>query len=188
MCCMDWTLCNFLFLSWKRTLTLLKKWSLPLRVSTVNVTKSTGNCGFGHIYWGNPEWKTSFFVQCEMCERFEFLTGPITVIVRSAYLFVNCLQWFCKKKFLCKSLLQKYFSLTWEKICFFTRGNLIFADVLHTHTHFSFWKKQGPTVSFSNIRDIAFNGCFEIIWTRNFAMLTVYATIYGKYAAASSFF
>ena len=21
-------------------------------------------CGFGHIYWRNPEWKTSFFVQC----------------------------------------------------------------------------------------------------------------------------
>ena len=23
-------------------------------VSSVNVTKSTGNCVFGHIYWGNP--------------------------------------------------------------------------------------------------------------------------------------
>ena len=22
-----------------------------------------GNCGFGHIYWRNPYWKTSFFVQ-----------------------------------------------------------------------------------------------------------------------------
>ena len=27
------------------------------------MTKSAWNCGFGHIYWGNPEWKTSFFVQ-----------------------------------------------------------------------------------------------------------------------------
>ena len=30
-----------------------KKWSFPLRISSVNVTKSEGNCGFGHIYWGN---------------------------------------------------------------------------------------------------------------------------------------
>ena len=38
-----------------------KKWSFPLRIFSVNVTKSTGNCGFGHIYWRNPSWKTSFF-------------------------------------------------------------------------------------------------------------------------------
>ena len=33
---------------------LQKKWSFPLRISSVNVTKSVGNCGFGHIYWRNP--------------------------------------------------------------------------------------------------------------------------------------
>ena len=27
-----------------------QKMSLPLRISSVNVTKSAGNCGFGHIY------------------------------------------------------------------------------------------------------------------------------------------
>ena len=27
------------------------------------MTKSIRNCGFGHIYWRNPSWKTSFFVQ-----------------------------------------------------------------------------------------------------------------------------
>ena len=27
-----------------------QKWSFPLRISSVNVTKSTGNCRFGHIY------------------------------------------------------------------------------------------------------------------------------------------
>ena len=41
-----------------------KKWSFPLRISSVNVSKSTGNLGLGHIYWRNPEWKTSLFVQC----------------------------------------------------------------------------------------------------------------------------
>ena len=30
--------------------------------TAVNVTKSAVSCGFGHIYWGNPWWKTSFFV------------------------------------------------------------------------------------------------------------------------------
>ena len=32
----------------------IKKWIFPLRISSVNVTKSTGNCQFGHIYWRNP--------------------------------------------------------------------------------------------------------------------------------------
>ena len=35
------------------TPTLHKKWSLPLKVSSVNVTKSAENWGCGHIYWGN---------------------------------------------------------------------------------------------------------------------------------------
>ena len=43
--------------------TLHKKWGFPLRIFSVYVTKSAGNCGFGHIYWRKPEWKTSFFVQ-----------------------------------------------------------------------------------------------------------------------------
>ena len=33
---------------------LHKKWSFPLKVSSVNVTKSTGNCGLAGIYWRNP--------------------------------------------------------------------------------------------------------------------------------------
>ena len=43
---------------------LHKKWNLPLRTSSVNVTKSTGNCEFGHIYWNIFWWKISFSVQC----------------------------------------------------------------------------------------------------------------------------
>ena len=43
---------------------LHKRWSFPLRISSVNVTNSTENCGFAHIYCRSPEWKTSFFVQC----------------------------------------------------------------------------------------------------------------------------
>ena len=33
---------------------LNKKWSFPLRISSVNEIKSAGTCGFGHIYWRNP--------------------------------------------------------------------------------------------------------------------------------------
>ena len=42
---------------------LHKKWSFPCRISSVNVTKSAVFCGFGHIYWRKPSWKTSFFLQ-----------------------------------------------------------------------------------------------------------------------------
>ena len=42
--------------------TLHKKWSFPLRISSINVTKYAGNCWFGHIYWRNLQLETSFFV------------------------------------------------------------------------------------------------------------------------------
>ena len=32
----------------------LQKNYFPLRTSPANMTKSAGNCGFGHIYWRNP--------------------------------------------------------------------------------------------------------------------------------------
>ena len=48
---------------------LHKKWSFPLRISSVDVTISAGNCRFGHVYWRNPSWKTSYFVQC-WCSRY----------------------------------------------------------------------------------------------------------------------
>ena len=31
-----------------------QKWSFPLNISSVNMIKSTGNCGFGHIYLRDP--------------------------------------------------------------------------------------------------------------------------------------
>ena len=42
-------------------ITLHKKWSFQLRISSINVTKSVVSCGFGHIYWRTLKWKTSFF-------------------------------------------------------------------------------------------------------------------------------
>ena len=46
-------------------LTLHKKWIFPLRISSVNLPKSAGNYGFGHIYRRNHEWKKSVLVQCQ---------------------------------------------------------------------------------------------------------------------------
>ena len=48
---------------WNCSTALHKKWSFPLRIFSVNVTKSAVFCGFGHIYWRNLSWKTWFFVQ-----------------------------------------------------------------------------------------------------------------------------
>ena len=45
------------------TVITAQKWSFPLRIFSVNVTKSSVSCGFGHIHWRNPSWKTLFFVQ-----------------------------------------------------------------------------------------------------------------------------
>ena len=39
-----------------------KKWSFPLRISSINGTKSAGSCVFSHIYWRNSWWKSLFFV------------------------------------------------------------------------------------------------------------------------------
>ena len=41
--------CSFTVLS----IALHKKWIFPLRISSANVTKSAGDCGFGRIYWRN---------------------------------------------------------------------------------------------------------------------------------------
>ena len=45
-------------------MSLHKNWSFPLRFSSVNATKSAVNCGFGHIYRINPQWKSYVFVKC----------------------------------------------------------------------------------------------------------------------------
>ena len=50
---------------------LHKKWSFPLKISSVNVTKSAVFCGFGHIYWRKPgNGKLHFLVQwnLQMCK------------------------------------------------------------------------------------------------------------------------
>ena len=44
---------NINFLRVKIETSLHKKWSFPLNIYSVNVTKSAGNRGIGHYYWRN---------------------------------------------------------------------------------------------------------------------------------------
>ena len=52
-----------LFSRCNRHLQLHKKWRSPLKIFSVNVTKSAVSRRFGHIWWINPWWQTSSFVQ-----------------------------------------------------------------------------------------------------------------------------
>ena len=56
------TLLSFYF--WGINLFRIAQQGFLLQISSANVTKSAGDCGFGHIYWSNLQWKASFFVQC----------------------------------------------------------------------------------------------------------------------------
>ena len=57
-----------------------KKWNFPLRISSLNVTKSAVSSGFGHIYWRNSKWKTPFVVQW-FCYCVLLLEGFSMVVV-----------------------------------------------------------------------------------------------------------
>ena len=52
---------------------LHKKWSFPLRISSVNVIKSEVSFGFANIYWRNPEWKTSFSCSEGVTDQYSIL-------------------------------------------------------------------------------------------------------------------
>ena len=71
-------------------LTQHKNWSFSLRISSVNVTKSTVCCGFGRIYWRNLWWKTSYFAQCETREILYTTIGGQCFYFVVYMSFVNC--------------------------------------------------------------------------------------------------
>ena len=65
-----------------------KKWSFPLKVSSVNMTKSAVSCVFGHVYWRNPYWKTVFFVQWNVkfvFKRCSLLINTITYLASKTW-------------------------------------------------------------------------------------------------------
>ena len=56
-----------------------QKLKFPLRISLVNVTKSVGNCAFGHIYWRNPNGKLHFL--CSDSKDVNVVLMPLMPIV-----------------------------------------------------------------------------------------------------------
>ena len=68
-------------------LLLHKKWSFPLRISSVIATKSVRNCGFGHIYWKNPWWKTSFFVQHPFQKKLYIFSISFFIYFETVYIW-----------------------------------------------------------------------------------------------------
>ena len=87
---------------------LLKKWSFPLRMSSVNVSKSAGNCGncgFGHIYWRSPQWKTL----CSAVRLWWSFFAKIFIDWRSLAIFCRNLGFRCLTVFLeCVTLTVSY--------------------------------------------------------------------------------
>ena len=72
-------LCSFLFQT--RSECTAQKWSFPLRISSVNVTKSAIFSGIGHIYWRNSEWKILFFVQWWIVQLYN-----TTLLIRTTFI------------------------------------------------------------------------------------------------------
>ena len=50
----NWTFLLSILCCFRSSYPLPKKWSFPLRTSSVNMAKFTGNCGLGYIFWRNP--------------------------------------------------------------------------------------------------------------------------------------
>ena len=63
---------------------LYKKWSFPLRIFSLNVTKFALSCGKS---WRNPKWKTSFFVELSLREKF-----PNTELLVHIFLYSDLIQ------------------------------------------------------------------------------------------------
>ena len=72
----------------------IRKGSLPLRISSVNVTKYSVSCGFSHIYCKKPKWKTSVF--CAVF--FKMRTLPILKLICCKPLAFNSYKTFFKNK------------------------------------------------------------------------------------------
>ena len=119
--------------------TLYKKWSFPLRIFSVNVTKSAGNCGFGHIYWRNPPWKTSFCVQCSCLDDLHIFYMPYEHNTCLHFLRATLRIWsHLPKKFLMENFIFCAVCLT----CLFFISFLHALHQSHFQWRFSFFMRK----------------------------------------------
>ena len=82
-----------------------KKWSFPLRIYLMNLSKSAVLCEYVHIYYINSEWKSSFFVHWFV----QVNRQKTTVKKEITYFFKN----YVASLFLKKSLQSAIFFTTW---------------------------------------------------------------------------
>ena len=112
-------------------LTLHEKWSFPLRIFSVNMTKSAGNCGFGHIYWRNPQWKTSLYCAVLILNYFHVALFQYCTIWCSTFFvlhFYCCTIWCCIILIL-NNLMLHYLLHYFNVLLFFVA--LIFITLFH---------------------------------------------------------
>ena len=103
---------------------LHQKWSFPLGISSVNVTKSADSSRFGHIYWRNAQWKTSFFVQCTLSTPF-----PIS---RHCYGTTKSFLWNVLNSWLASIITALIsFHLIFFLVLFPLRGFWLILNILH---------------------------------------------------------
>ena len=69
-----------------------KKRSFPLRISSVNVTKSAVSFGFDHIYWRNSWRKISLFVQKSLGVTIQILWLFIVSLLKNANIIKKSLD------------------------------------------------------------------------------------------------
>ena len=67
------------------------KTGITIQYNTIQ--KISVSCGFSHIYWRNPEWKNSFFVQCKYIistqntyDYWHFATGETPHLKPNSYI------------------------------------------------------------------------------------------------------
>ena len=134
----------------KLEFTLYKKWSFPLRISSVNVTKSAGNWGFGHIYWRNIYLKTSFSVQCQkantiiLCKQSEFTakTKPTGKKLYTVQLVIDLwVKWWFPLFLFLYYFDWIYFIVQWigEGIILLISKVLVFVHVTFNFLYYPLW-------------------------------------------------
>ena len=93
-------------------LSLHKKWSFPIRITSLNVTKSSVSRGFGHIYWKNSQWKTETISFVKLMWKCSFFIG----IWNTNSLMLACFwKYLFRESTVC---IRHYKKISFKKNCF----------------------------------------------------------------------